>query len=152
MEISKHNKNESFLYSIFLISDYLLEMSNNSIVVFFIVSFIEFIQINYFFLNPLFINYWNNETLFDGYISFIKYFWIDQIFSTTNRFNKFLVVFYFWIVLIFIIYIVSLFSIIFLKNNLPINVVMRYFLIFIINIFIPVLYSPMLSAFLSIFI
>ena len=130
MEISKHNKNESFLYSIFLISDYLLEMSNNSIVVFFIVSFIEFIQINYFFLNPLFINYWNNETLFDGYISFIKYFWIDQIFSTTNRFNKFLVVFYFWIVLIFIIYIVSLFSIIFLKNNLPINVVMRYFLIF----------------------
>ena len=151
MEISKHNKNESFLYSIFLISDYLLEMSNNSIVVFFIVSFIEFIQINYFFLNPLFINYWNNETLFDGYISFIKYFWIDQIFSTTNRFNKFLVVFYFWIVLIFIIYIVSLFSIIFLKNNLPINVVMRYFLIFIINIFIPVLYTPMLSAFLTIF-
>ena len=69
MEISKHNKNESFLYSIFLISDYLLEMSNNSIVVFFIVSFIEFIQINYFFLNPLFINYCNNETLFDGYLS-----------------------------------------------------------------------------------
>lgn len=152
MDFSKKQKlGDTILFSIFLIYDYLIEMNDIGIVIFFIISFIEFIQINYFFLNPLFINYWNNEVLFNGYISFIKYFWIDQIFSTTNQFNKFLIVFYFWIVLILIMYLMLIFVAFSLKNNFPINIIIKFFILLIVNIFVPVLFTPMLSAFLTVF-
>jgi hypothetical protein len=143
--------NSFFKISVFQVFDALLENNTISFIMFFIVHLIEFFQILAFGFSPIFTHFWTNKEMFITVSSFLQNSWINYIFNIYVNWGNYTIIFFIYILINLLILIDFFYILICLKKNYEIWTFARIFLQFFSNIFIPVLFIPMLDTFVLIF-
>jgi hypothetical protein len=148
---NKRSNNKFLKISIFQVFDVLLEDSNTSFIIFFVVHVIEFFQILMFAFLPVFSRHWTNTKLYESVSTFLQNSWFNYIFNAYNNFNNYTIIFLIYFFINLLIVFDLIYILICLKKNYQIWSFAKLFLQFFSNIFNGILVIPMLDLFVVIY-